>query len=185
MIKGKQSIAFNASPYIEESASVVGKKEGEGPLGSRFDMVGLDDMFGEDTWEKAESSMQKEACQLALGKAHLTAGAIRYLFGGDLLRQGVATSLGVEQLQIPMFGLYGACSTSGEALGIDVCGGRIRRADARSDIQPFRKCRKGVSFSAQLCESETAVCTMDGDRKWSIYCWKEQESCEDHRSDGR
>lgn len=97
MIKGKQSIAFNASPYIEESASVVGKKEGEGPLGSRFDMVGLDDMFGEDTWEKAESSMQKEACQLALGKAHLTAGAIRYLFGGDLLRQGVATSLGVEQ----------------------------------------------------------------------------------------
>ena len=118
MIKGKQSIAFNASPYIEESASVVGKKEGEGPLGSRFDIVGLDDMFGEDTWEKAESSMQKEACQLALGKAHLTAGAIRYLFGGDLLRQGVATSLGVEQLQIPMFGLYGACSTSGEALAL-------------------------------------------------------------------
>ena len=118
MIKGKQSIAFKASPYIEESASVVGKKEGEGPLGSRFDMVGLDDMFGEDTWEKAESSMQKEACQLALGKAHLTAGAIRYLFGGDLLRQGVATSLGVEQLQIPMFGLYGACSTSGEALAL-------------------------------------------------------------------
>ena len=118
MIKGKQSIAFKESPYIEESASVVGKKEGEGPLGSRFDMVGLDDMFGEDTWEKAESSMQKEACQLALGKAHLTAGAIRYLFGGDLLRQGVATSLGVEQLQIPMFGLYGACSTSGEALAL-------------------------------------------------------------------
>lgn len=80
MIKGKQSIAFKASPYIEESASVVGKKEGEGPLGSRFDMVGLDDMFGEDTWEKAESSMQKEACQLALGKAHLTAGAIRGRF---------------------------------------------------------------------------------------------------------
>ena len=26
MIKGKQSIAFKESPYIEESASVVGKK---------------------------------------------------------------------------------------------------------------------------------------------------------------
>ena len=180
MIKGKQSIAFNASPYIEESASVVGKKEGEGPLGSRFDMVGLDDMFGEDTWEKAESSMQKEACQLALGKAHLTAGAIRYLFGGDLLRQGVATSLGVEQSVRCMFNVRGSTRP-----GIDVCGGRIRRADARSDIQPLRKCRKGIPFSAQLCESETAVCTMDGDRKWSIYCWKEQESCENHRSDGR
>ena len=39
MIKGKQSIAFNASPYIEESASVVGKKEGEGPLGKYFDIA--------------------------------------------------------------------------------------------------------------------------------------------------
>ena len=83
MIKGKQSIAFDTSPYIEASASVVGKKEGEGPLGSMFDMVERDDMFGENTWEEAESTMQKEACLLALGKAHLTAGAVRYLFGGE------------------------------------------------------------------------------------------------------
>ena len=61
---------------------------------------------------------QKEACLLALGKAHLAPESIRYLFGGDLLRQGVATSMGVETLQIPMFGLYGACSTSGEALAL-------------------------------------------------------------------
>ena len=118
MIKGKQSIAFDKSPYIEASASVVGKKEGEGPLGSLFDMVAQEDLFGENTWEEAESTMQKEACLMALGKAHVEAGAIRYLFGGDLLRQGIATSLGVEQLQIPMFGLYGACSTSGEALAL-------------------------------------------------------------------
>ena len=62
--------------------------------------------------------MQKEACLLALGKAHLRPEDIRFLFGGDLLRQGIATSLGVEELQIPMFGLYGACSTSGEALAL-------------------------------------------------------------------
>ena len=118
MIKGKQSIAFEVSPYLEESASVVGKKEGEGPLGGMFDMVAEEDLFGENTWEEAESTMQKEACLLALGKAHLTLESIRYLFGGDLLRQGVATSMGVETLQIPMFGLYGACSTSGEALAL-------------------------------------------------------------------
>ena len=115
MIKGKQSIAFEVSPYLEESASVVGKKEGEGPM---FDMVAEEDLFGENTWEEAESTMQKEACLLALGKAHLAPESIRYLFGGDLLRQGVATSMGVETLQIPMFGLYGACSTSGEALAL-------------------------------------------------------------------
>lgn len=118
MIKGKQSIAFEVSPYLEESASVVGKKEGEGSLGGMFDMVAEEDLFGENTWEEAESTMQKEACLLALGKAHLAPESIRYLFGGDLLRQGVATSMGVETLQIPMFGLYGACSTSGEALAL-------------------------------------------------------------------
>ena len=99
MIKGKQSIAFEVSPYLEESASVVGKKEGEGPLGSMFDMVAEEDLFGENTWEEAESTMQKEACLLALGKAHLAPESIRYLFGGDLLRQGVATSMGVETPQ--------------------------------------------------------------------------------------
>ena len=118
MVKGQQSIAFETPPYIEESASIVGKKEGEGPLGTLFDMVEEDNLFGEKTWEEAESTMQKEACLLALGKAHLEPEKIRYLFGGDLLRQGVATSLGVEELHIPMFGLYGACSTSGEALAL-------------------------------------------------------------------
>ena len=62
--------------------------------------------------------MQKEACLLAVGKADIALEKVRYLFGGDLLRQGIATSMGVEALQIPMFGLYGACSTSGEAIAL-------------------------------------------------------------------
>ena len=33
MTQGLQSIAFEQSPYVVSSASVVGKKEGEGPLG--------------------------------------------------------------------------------------------------------------------------------------------------------
>lgn len=118
MIKGVQSIAFKEQPYIIESASVVGKKEGEGPLGALFDVIEEENLFGEDTWEAAESTMQKEACTLALGKAHMKPEDIRFLYGGDLLRQGVATSVGVEELKIPMFGLYGACSTSGEALAL-------------------------------------------------------------------
>ena len=60
----------------------------------------------------------KEACVLTLGKSHVDPKSVRYLFGGDLLRQGIATSMGVEDLQIPIFGLYGACSTSGEALAL-------------------------------------------------------------------
>lgn len=118
MIKGSQSIQFDKSPFLISSGSIVGKKEGEGPLGNLFDVVGEDDLFGEKTWEAAESTMQKEACLLALGKAHVTPEEVRYIYGGDLLRQGIATSMGMEALQIPMFGLYGACSTSGEALAL-------------------------------------------------------------------
>lgn len=118
IIKGKQSLLFENAPYIVSAASVTGSKEAAGPLGKLFDMTSEDDLFGAQTWEEAESTMQKEACVLALGKAHVKADEIRYLFGGDLLRQGIATSMGVETLQIPMFGLYGACSTSGEALAL-------------------------------------------------------------------
>ena len=118
LVKGAQSIAYDRAPYLISSASVVGKKEGAGPIGEMFDLVGESDLFGENTWEEAESTMQREACLLAMGKAHVSQNQVRYLFGGDLLRQGIATSMGVEKLQIPMFGLYGACSTSGEALAL-------------------------------------------------------------------
>ena len=69
--QGKQSIKIPVPVYIRASASVVGTKEGEGPLGDLFDVVGVDDKFGCDTWEEAESEMQKEACLLAIAKANI------------------------------------------------------------------------------------------------------------------
>lgn len=116
--KGAQSIVFAEAPYIMSSASVVGKKESEGPLGKLFDTFDETNLFGEETWELAEGVMQREACVRALHKANVTPEQVRYLFGGDLLRQGIATSMGAESLQIPLFGLFGACSTSGEALAL-------------------------------------------------------------------
>ena len=84
-VRGSQSIVFSQAPYIISAASVAGSKEAEGPLAKLFDMVNQDDLFGAQTWEEAESNMQKEACTLALGKAHVKAEKVRYLFGGDLL----------------------------------------------------------------------------------------------------
>lgn len=118
MLKGTQSIQFEQAPYVISTGAVGGKKESEGPLGKYFDQVCEDDLFGADTWEEAESNMQKEASLLALGKGGVSSEQVRWMFGGDLLRQGVATSMGAETLKIPMFGLYGACSTSGEALAL-------------------------------------------------------------------
>ena len=118
MQMGKQSICFETPPYIISSASIVGKKEGEGPLGACFDMIGKDDKFGQDTWEEAESTLQKEAFTMAVGKAGLDKEDIRYLFSGDLLGQNIATSFGLMDFSVPLFGLYGACSTCGEALSL-------------------------------------------------------------------
>lgn len=118
MRKGRSSLEFERTPVIESAASVVGKKEGDGPFGSLFDQVEQDAMAGKTTWEEAESFMQKEACRIALEKGGLEKEEIRYLFAGDLLGQLIATSFGVKELEIPMFGLYGACSTIGEALSL-------------------------------------------------------------------
>ncbi len=115
-MKGEQSIEFREVPYVLSGASVVGPKEGEGPLGEQFDLVTPDAELGEETWEEAESTLQKEALQTAIGKAELTSAQIRYLFGGDLLAQLIATSYGNGEVNIPLFGLYGACSTCGESL---------------------------------------------------------------------
>lgn len=116
--KGRASVAFERPPRIIASASVVGTKEGDGPLGHLFDVVEQDPRFGKDTWEAAESELQLRTARKAMEKAGMKEEEIRYLFAGDLLAQGIATSYGLKELQIPLFGLYGACSTCGEGLGL-------------------------------------------------------------------
>lgn len=114
--RGKQSSELTEPVYINSSASIVGKKEGEGPLGLLFDMVGEDDMFGCESWEEAESSLQKDAVYLALGKGNKKPEDMRFIFAGDLLGQSIATSFGIMNYGIPLLGVYGACSTCGESL---------------------------------------------------------------------
>ncbi len=98
------------------AASVVGEKESEGPLGGCFDLHDADDRFGQDTWEKAESEMQRRALSLAIDKSGLCAEDIDLLFAGDLLNQCIGSAYGLLEFKIPYFGLYGACSTAAEGL---------------------------------------------------------------------
>lgn len=118
MQKGKASLLFEHPVYIAGMACIAGKKEGEGPLGVEIDKIETDPMFGMETWEQAESAMQKQTADLALEKGNIHRRDIRYLFAGDLLGQLIATSFGTVDLEIPLFGLYGACSTMGEALSL-------------------------------------------------------------------
>ena len=116
--RGSASLIFNNKVFVYEYASIVGKKEGKGPLGQYFDFIEEDELFGEKSWEKAESKMQYRMLNILLDKAGVDKKDIRYMCGGDLLGQLIATTFGVKDLDIPIFGLYGACSTMGESLGI-------------------------------------------------------------------
>lgn len=118
MQQGKQSIAFENPVYIMSAACMVGPKEGEGPLKDTFDVVVEDATFGKDSWEEGESEMMKQTSLLALRKAKIKTEDVRYMFAGDLLGQLIATTFGVKDFDIPLFGLYGACSTMGEALSL-------------------------------------------------------------------
>ena len=115
---GAQSLSFNKPAYIQEYYSIVGKKEGQGPLGKYFGHIESDDMFGSNTWEEAESILQAETVKSLLHKAKIESSSLRYAFAGDLLGQLMATSFGLKSYNLPLFGLYGACSTMGEAISL-------------------------------------------------------------------
>ena len=115
---GRQTIAFPTPPVLIGHAAVAGKKEGEGPLGNSFDQLNSDSYWGEGTWEKAESMMQRTAFALATDKAGIPPSAVEFLFAGDLLNQCIGSTFGHRDSDIPFFGLFGACSTMGEALAL-------------------------------------------------------------------
>lgn len=108
---GKGTIIFENQPIIISSGAVVGKKEGNGPYGEFFDYILEDSRFGEKTFEQAESKMQKMATAYAINKIGLKADDIDSLCAGDLLNQCISTSFGLKDYNIPLLGVYGACST--------------------------------------------------------------------------
>ncbi len=128
---GRRTFLYEQRPAVRAAASVVGPKEGQGPLGADFDVVLPDDLLGMDSWEKAESEMLRRAVELCAGKAGVTVKAVDFLLAGDLQDQITASGFAARALGIPFFGLYGACSTFIESLvlgGVLVDAGLAARA---------------------------------------------------------
>lgn len=114
--QGSQTLVFSNKPVILSAASVVGQKEGKGPLKDWFDTILEDDTFGEKTWEKSESKMLKTAMMEALRKSGRRKEEIGAMLSGDLLNQLMSSSFMARDLHIPFLGMYGACSTMTESL---------------------------------------------------------------------
>ena len=115
---GKYTLEIENDVRILNNAAIVGHKEAEGPLAKYFDKTYSDDKFGESSWEKAESFLQKSAVELALKKADIDASSINYIFAGDLLNQCISSTFGLRALGIPFLGQYGACSTMAQTISM-------------------------------------------------------------------
>ncbi len=140
---GKRTLTLEKRPYLLSHAAAVGKKEGEGPLGSRFDFVTRNDRMGQKSWELAESELQRTAIDLALRKGSLRHCDLDLILAGDLLNQCIGSFLASMHSDVPYLGQYGACSTMAQGLAL---GGVLVEAGAAA--------RLAVSASSHFCSAE-------------------------------
>lgn len=140
---GRYTILLDTHPTITGYAGVVGKKEGEGPLGNCFDAIYDDDTLGEASWEKSESTLQREAVIRALDKANRSPAEVDIILAGDLLNQCIGTTYGIRELNIPFLGLFGACSTMALSLSV---GGMITEAKLAGTVV--------AATSSHFCSAE-------------------------------
>lgn len=165
---GKYTLELNSKPAILGFASVVGKKEGEGPLGKLFDQCHTDTTLGESSWEKAESRLQNEVVNIAMKKAGVENTDIDCIFAGDLLNQCISSTFGLRNLDIPFLGQYGACSTMAQTLAIasifSECGAARRSVAVTSShfCSAERQFRFPLEYGGQRAPSAQWTATAAG-----------------------
>ncbi len=141
--QGRYTLNLSTRPGIAAFASVVGKKEGEGPLKGKFDSIFEDGTAGEKSWEKAESKIHGDAVSRAIAKAGIAPNEIDVIFAGDLLNQCIGTTFGIRELGIPFAGMYGACSTMA-----------LSMASASVCVDSRIVCNAVASTSSHFCSAE-------------------------------
>ena len=165
---GTGTYLLEHAPSAAAYAAIVGQMEGEGPLGTCFDYVEQDSYFGKDSWEQAESELQRRTVGTALQKAELTAQDIDLILAGDLINQCTGTTYGLRGMGIPLLGLYGACSTMAEglALGSILMDSGIARHIVAATSSHFstaeRQFRFPLSYGGQRTPTAQWTCTASG-----------------------
>lgn len=166
--QGKYTLILPGRPVVTGYAAAGGKKEGEGPLASEFDLLFDDSSMGEKSWEKAESAIHREAVIRAMSKAEVSAGDVDMIFAGDLLNQCIGTTFGIRELGIPFAGLYGACSTMALSLamaGIMTECGVVKTAVASTSshfCSAEKQFRQPLEYGGQRCPTSQWTATASG-----------------------
>jgi stage V sporulation protein AD len=117
-VKRNQTIFFKNKPVIISGYSIVGPKEGLGPLGEYFDFIMKDDTFTEKTFELAERRILEHAVDGAISKAKLKHTDIEMLISGDLLNQIISSSFAARVFDMTYLGQFGACAIMAQSLAV-------------------------------------------------------------------
>ncbi|MCD7730108.1 MAG: stage V sporulation protein AD [Oscillospiraceae bacterium] len=155
-------------PTIYSYASVAGKKESEGPMGKYFDETEQDGYFGQKTWEKGESELIKRTLKKAIEKGGLAPKDIDYMFSGDLLNQCISSTYGLRDFEIPLFGIYGACSTMSEGIALaslmtdSGLGGKIAAVTSSHFCSAERQFRFPLAYGGVRTPTAQWTCTASG-----------------------
>ena len=96
--------------YINDTSTITGPYEANGPLKNYFDKSYEDLYFNEKTWEQAEEKLINESVDIVKEKTKKE--KIDLYIGGDLLNQIVASNYAASKLKESFIGIYAACSTS-------------------------------------------------------------------------
>ncbi|KIP21674.1 Stage V sporulation protein AD [Anoxybacillus ayderensis] len=118
MMKGHRTWVFENRPVIVATATVGGPFEANGKIADDFDLLHEDLWLGEDSYEKAHKVLFEEAFFQAMKKARIEKEQVQFIICGDLINQMTPSSFAARTLSTPYLGVFGACSTSMEALAL-------------------------------------------------------------------
>lgn len=161
-----RTVSLHHGVSIVSWGSIGGKQEGEGPLRSGFDEIEEDSYCGRPTWEQGETVLQQRALDHALRKGGLHAKDLDVVFSGDLLNQCTPSAFALRDMPVSVCGLYDACATFGEGLGLAailLAAGAARTAAVMTSSHfcaAERQYRSPVPYGSQ--RSPTAQWTVTG-----------------------
>src|SRR5690554_5019993 len=92
--------------------------EGKGPYALDFDQILPDDVLGQKTPEKTERLMLEMAIEKTLQQKGTKLEDLQFLIAGDLMNQIISSTFAARTCSAPYLGIYGACSTFAQALGL-------------------------------------------------------------------
>lgn len=115
---GSQTVTFSKQPCLYSSYTIVGPLEGKGPHAIDFQEILSDDVLNQKTPEKTERLMLELAIEKTLKQKNTKIEELQFFIAGDLLNQITSSTFAARSYAVPFLGVYGACSTFCEAMGL-------------------------------------------------------------------